>query len=428
MNLKKLMIILSGIFVVVQLIILFNFDTTQFFPDAKSYVTLAKSAVEAGCAYPTPKDIYSSYLFAPGYVNFLALLFYMGFSVKEACFLNIIFNLGILWEVFYIGKKLANETVGFMAALFFAIAINTHASVLCLLTEVLYTSIAFLGFCLSLSDSVSYAFLSGVVLAIGNWVRPLGIVFIFAIIVVKYFMDKFEWKFVAHLIAGFALVFVLIGSITYVHCGYFAAQSSTCGVNLIMSANDFSRGNTSTGGKIFRKGEIGCLPQTLTFKERDLRWRELAIDWIKNNPGKYFGMIPEKILRLYAVNIGFLDSFSGKNGYIQNPKYFREMVSDFPHYNTLQWVVLYSQIYYLVILALFLYGSYYVVRNKDNNLIGLISVVLFGTLATLPFPCASRYHYPYMPVIFLLAAYVVYEKYLKVKVKNDLIVKENEIN
>lgn len=396
------------IFVLIQLVIVAVGNPAQTMVDARNYVKLAVHAVEAGHLYPTYPDLYGDYLFAPGYVNYLAMWFGAGFSERAPIVVNILFNLGIVVEIFYLGAKAFNRKVGYLAACFFMLSLSTYASVLALLTEQMFTVLAGAGLCLALTNDKRKMVLAGIIIALANWIRPLGILYL-ATIVLFCAGKLIPWGRLKQLLSGFVVTIVIIGSMTCAASGIFAFQSSTFGVNLIMAANDYSQGNTGTGHKIFQEGEAGDVSgREMTFKEKDVYWRNLAIEWIKEHPARYFGMTPSKFARLYGTDIGFLDVFTGKDGTIQNPAYMKSLLKDFPRLNLLQLLVLIHSILYLLVFLLALCSAVLCLKKRKKLAACYVGLWLMGTLATLPFPCAARYHYPYMMIMFVLAAALLY--------------------
>lgn len=391
-------------FMVIQAVILVIANPVQMMNDAVSYVRLAKYAAEIGSMYPTQQDICSDYLFAPGYVNWLAWWFAMGFSEKAPMAMNVLFNGMLFWEIYYLGVKFWTKPVANRAVMLFSLSVTTYASPLCLLTELMFTALGTLALCLACSGKRKKMVLAGFLLAWANWIRPLGILYIVVIFLLKY-LRAANVRYLKSLLLSCTVTALMIGSVTYMHSGFFAFQSSTFGVNLIGSANEYAKGNTSTGFKILREGERGYIAdKTMTFKDRDRFWRDLAIDWIKENPEKYFGLMPVKLARLHGVEIGFLDTFTGKDGVIQNPEYMKNIVREFPHWNILQGVTAYNMVLYMATMLLFVFAACGIVKRKDRGGIAMLAFWLLGTAATLPFPCSSRYHFPYMVTVFLLAA------------------------
>lgn len=396
--------------IVLQIFILILANPIQCMSDAVSYVRLAKYAAEVGSIYPTEKDIYSLYLFAPGYVNWLTMFFSLGFQEKAALASNIFFNAMIYWEIYYIGVKFWHRRAAMVSVLLFSISITTYASMLCLLTEIMFTALAGLVICLSFSGNKKQMLIGGIILGLANWIRPLGIIYFVGIFIMKY-LQIANIRHMKMMLAGFIGTAFIIGSVTYIHCGYFAFQSSTLGVNLIGSANDYARGNTSTGFKILQKGEMGYIPNdSMTFKEKDRYWRDLALKWIAEHPDKWLGLMPVKLARLHGVEVGFLDTFTGKDGVIQNPNYIMNIVNDFPKLDMLQTITLYNLIIYYFVLLLFFISAVQVIKKHDKGGMVLWGFWILGTLITLPFPCNSRYHFPYMMMVFLLAGMMLTRK------------------
>ena len=411
-----------------QLIMVFFFSGKQI-SDAASYLSIATKLMEINEWYPSTLDINSSYLFGNGYINLIILCLKLFKNIRVLYFLNILFTQIILFSCFYILKKTfgSNKILCWFVILF--CLLNTFWSeVVHLRTELPFTALCFLSFALLYSKKKCAYIISGVVLAIANWVRPLGIAFLMGLICLIIYKRK-NFKHIWKPIVSYILAVVIIGSLTYVNCGYFVYQSTTLGVNLMMSAHD------KADGSYMDVSEITPIPngqrKVMTFRDVDNYYKKQSVKWIKNNPGKYISQIPKKLFYLFSTETYSGSSFynnkvvTGGINYIKTV-YEKIMNKTDEPFLFADFLVLFNQIWYMFIFSLFLVGFCFSIKyNVWRSFAPYMISLLIGTGITLIVVGGARYHFPYVP-IFIMYASLFLGTINKTKEKEYEISKINE--
>jgi len=211
----------------------------------------------------------------------------------------------------------------------------------------------------------------------------------------------YSWKHYAALCVSAILGVVAIGSLSYGKTGHFVFQSSTSGYNLLLIANDKAVLNSIKD--IYEEGYVTRWVRdkdifniensdAVTVFEKDSIWRERAIKWVVEHPSQYAGMYVCRLISLYYNDTGMNGWLSVRSGVENNACV------------NLMGRVLKNIVYYLIF-AIFVLTV--VKKRKDMfSCKGTLLLILFlGTGITCLFSTASRYHYPFVFVILLWAAY-----------------------
>lgn len=238
-------------------------------------------------------------------------------------------------------------------------------------------------------------------------------------------MTKVKFINYIKLISAMICVVLIIGTASYISSGHFVFQSVTGGVNLIMGANDDADG--SYNETVFNEGNLGYLPNydDLSYKEKDSIWMKKSIEWIKQKPIKYLALIPAKLLYMYAVDTYAFSTFYNNEKITSGSDYISSLVNNVLHlkFSRLTWVdyiVIINQVIYMIYLLMFLIGIVFLLIKKFNSkeIIFLIAVIVFGTGMTIITVGGARYHYPYLPVIFIISAALLNQLILNRKSKH----------
>ena len=389
------------VFLFVQVALVSFLDSRQV-SDARTYIELAHASMQAGSLYPTAADKFSNFIFAPGYINYLIGMFTLfGDNVRAVLYVNIILNVTLLLEVVFIAKALFGERVAGITAIGFCLYLTNYGVVMYTYTELLYCVLAYGALALFLRRGGGKSFaLAGVMIVLANWVRPLAIVFIAAMFLIA-FLHKIGWRKVGLFLSGAAATFLLIGTVTYSNLGTFNTTSTTSGYNLLMGADDTADGRFNAN--VFKDGATGDIPnrENLTFAERDRYWKDHAIEWIKQHPLDYALLIPKKLYYMYYKDAQFIASLTGNR--TNQDLEGKGMVTKFLFYATQG----YNQLFYLFLLSMAAYGSVKLLLRRDVRACILLAVVVLGTGMTIITVGEQRYHYPYLMVLLILAAYSV---------------------
>ncbi|MDX1359672.1 MAG: hypothetical protein R3232_12635, partial [Clostridia bacterium] len=217
------------------------------------------------------------------------------------------------------------------------------------------------------------------------------------------------------LLAAVLAVVLVIGTVTYIYSGNFVFQSVTAGVNFIMGANDDADGSYSQYA--FRQGRLAVIEdaENKTYVEKDSIWTSRAIDWIMNNPGKYIALIPAKLFYMYSVDTYAFSTFYNNKVRTSGSEYIKPLASNvlnlnFKELTWVDYVVILNQIIYMALLVMMLVSFIYLLVKKKNTreVVFVLAILVLGTGMTIITVGGARYHYPYLPIFFIMSAAFIY--------------------
>ena len=188
--------------------------------------------------------------------------------------------------------------------------------------------------------------------------------------------------------------------------GVPAFQSSTSGINLIMTANDKAYGGVAT--HLWKDTTSTCYikdAEKLTFVEKDSIYRARAFEWIKENPGRYAKLYFLKIGGLFVEDswadrpiLGGAGTFGVDVG--NGGLFSRQTLAN------LAVRAAKSVVYYAIcVLALV-----WLIKNFKRTLKNyrkdglLLLLLLMGVCSTCLLTVSPRYHYPFMFILVIFAA------------------------
>jgi len=389
--------IFVSLFALIQVLLVTGHHAVQY-SDANTYLMLAQKSIQAGGWYPGVENIYSDYIFAPGYVNYLVfLLKYLNASITEVLYFNVILNLLLLALCWRLAKDLFGDRVAKIAVILFCLYLTNYGVILFTLSDILFAVLAYSGLSLSSRQKYWMLILAGVCLGFANWVRPVAFVFVIACCALIFLRRKRLVDLIP-LFAGLIMTIAFIGVSTQNRMGYFNFSSTTSGLLLLMGANDDMTGTYAPS--VFDKGKAGYLPNKseLTFVERDKFYKEKAIEWIKEHPVKYLSYLPVKVVKLFSLDYFYIGELSGI--------YDHKSIGDASFWQKISFYVsnLVNQIIY-VILIFCAASTLFVPRLRVSPFVLVVAGIVFlGGAATVIAIVAPRYHYPYMPAVIILAA------------------------
>lgn len=398
-------------------VIAWFWDVEQHY-DMGAYISYATKIYRRGTWYPDHVTVHSNYLWAPGLINWLVLQLRVFGTLKLNYFFNLLMNAGILYEIWLLSKHFFSRRTGYIAVILYCLLYSNIMVVLLAGTEIPFLFLSLTAFCLCVSGMVRKPalprfLLAGCCLATANWFRPLVVFFALAILVAMW-LHRCRFVHYVALTVPVVLLCLLFGLMAKRQCGLFAFQSSTSGVNLLMTAND-----KAFGGNIpsFLSDTTSFLKDAdkMTFLQKDSAWKAMAIGWIKEHPARYAGLYVLKLGILYIADYwaerpviggdGFLDKFAhGKATKSDAVKRVFNMAGK-------------SLVYYAVC-VIFLIS---LVRLRKDILTekGIFLLIVFvGTFATCVFATGTRYHYPFMFAIVIWAAYGI-DRYLQHRKEKD---------
>lgn len=407
-TIRKASLLVTSLCIVLQIVLIIVFWGTEMHSDAGDYVHIAHKCYEAGEYYPSHSDLYSMYLVCPGLINWFVLQHNIFGTLNLNMLFNFLMSCGITYFIFRITKLYFSEAVGYMAILLWNILYSNWMVVLPALTEVPFLFLALGCYYISLNYKGWPAFLCvGIMVVLANWIRPLIIIFAIPMLLIMLFRHLPAKCYIAMFFSG-AIMLLAIAGLTYSKVGVPAIQSSTAGVNLIMTANDRAYGGVAANLIMSGYGDC-CITdyETRTFVEKDSIYSARAIEWIKNNPKRY--------AQLYFMKIGglwFEDSWSdravmyGESSVGISRTATTEGVFNSNFLKPFAGRIAKSVVYYIILLI----GIVGIVSRAKRIIHNwrtegmLILILLLGIGITCIFAVCPRYHYPMLPIIVIFAA------------------------
>lgn len=409
-KIKIVSIVVWSIFIIAQLFITFWFTGEQV-SDAKTYTSLALSIAEDGAWYPNTTHLHNRYFFGNGYVNFLSLIFRITTNVKFIFIINILLTQLLLSSCLFILKKLSySSIVRYYFIIMFCLLTTFISETVVLRTETIFTALCFFALAFLHTNKKYMYILCGTVLALANWIRPLGIAFLLGGIVIHFFYKR-EFKTILMTISSYVLTIVLIGTFTYINCGHFVYQSTTFGVNLLMSANDNADGSYMN---ISQKGEVGYInpekAKNMIFSDYDKYYTDLSLKWIIKNPIRYLSQKPVKLFFLYATETYSGSSYFNNNIVTSGIDYIKSIAAKLSNHSNEKLLfgdvlIIFNQIWYMFLCALAVIGIFIKsIRKNYKILCAYLLIMVLGTGITLVVVGGARYHFPYLPIIIMCAS------------------------
>ncbi len=381
--------------------------------DALSYRLYAEHCVNNSTWYPDNYTKYGTYIFAPGYVNLLILTKHMFGSYLAINFINLIFNVSVLFFIYAIAKKLFSKEIAKIAAYLFMLLYSNLYIVIAPTSDLPYLFLVMFAMYLLLSgDTARNLIFAGILLSLANWIRPLVITFLIPIFL---YMICFKYRKISYLylIVSYILIQLSIGYFTYRNSGIWVASSTTSGFNLAMCANDNPRMGLMNGNF---KSDSFYQNLDLAGKvapEKDKIYRERALQYIKAHPWDYLGLIPFKFIFLHSC-----DNWSER---VLPGAGFSKLIHVLSKlYEDNNFLELFKRLSIVFIKSIFFYIATigfcgYIVSNAKELLFRkeniFILIPLLNICALMFFPIVDRYHYPYVPILIMYASCFFYRKF-----------------
>lgn len=416
---KRKWIILIIIFAaILRLIYFFQIRNFVLFKypvlDADVYLTWANNILQG--------DILSRktgvFVLSPLYAYFMAFVqFIFGKNIEIIVLIQFILGLVNCILVYSIAKKMFNNKIALIAALFSALYSYSIYIEGMLLTAGLIFSLNLLAVYLLLkgyeSKTMVFYSLSGLAVGLSSMLRPN--VLLFAVFISVWFiMIKDLKKYLIFLLGIFiALSPLLIRN--YIVNREFSPASASAGMNFYLGNNehatgiysplDFDQADPVKQGENYRKKASEISKQELSHSEASRYWFKEGLTSIINKPLKWAGlMIKKTILCFHEYEIPMNYNY-----------YFYK--SRFPalYFTSIFSSVLIFPLGMLGFVLFFLRKSDQTGRNKSAGVIIIYFVSYIAALIL--FFVSSEYRYPIVFVLIIMSAYAVYELFERIRQK-----------
>lgn len=373
--------------------------------DAQSYWELALYCAQNHTFYPSPRDEFALYIFGNGYVNLLSLLLRLRETYVWVYAVNMAFTQLLVFSVYRIMRRLCEGREAACAAV----------TLLCLLpalwgeaassrTELCFMGLAFASLACAMEDGTGWHALSGVLMALCNWVRPLMVILL-PMTLLLLILRKKRLRCIAAYLLGAAAVIATIGQATKSLSGHFIYQAQTMGVNMLMGNNDDADG--SYDNTVFGEGKIGYISEDergVTYQVRDAFYKRQAVDWIVRHIPRFVQLIPRKLFYFLSTDTYGGTPYLGGGTETDNLPYLLSLRDvllgrgerGFAFGDA---VVIFSQLIYMAVLALFALDIVSAFRRgtwvRMLPFWGIFALACGIAVLTVGAP---RYHMPYLPI------------------------------
>lgn len=394
---RKLVLVLVAVFTLLQIAVLMVFGYTSY-DDSDAYIQIAKDCVACGEPYPVSTQINElPFLWNVGAINAVTASLALFGSITPLLVIYALLK-GLTALLFYaVSDKLLGQKTALVCLLLYVFYPANYGEATTTLSELPFVFFIMLGLWMAL---VRNAFLAGgVCMALANWFRPMGLVFMAAVVIYLIY----QWRktptavgmrtFLSHggkLLAGFALVVCLIGFTAKHRTGLFLYQAKTGWMNLA----DFYTGYSPESLAV-RDNEQWNVSQ------KDSAWCSFFMQWLKEHPKEYVARMPRKVAETYVSDNVNMCVFAPDKRYTSVS--LRTLIERFPSFSAVQWFTSYNLLYYYFLLLAALVSMR---RFCMRSYLLPVACILLGTLLLMlvGFHGDARFHQPFMPFIIMLSA------------------------
>lgn len=410
--LPKIVLVLFPCWILLQVILLCLYWDFPLHDDAEAYTSIALECIRTNTWYPTGTlHLNAEYLFAPGYINLLIAVGRLAGDLAVIKIVNLFLNVTLALEVYYLARKLFNTQTAYLSLILYCMLYSNWFLAIAPLSDLPFVWCMATSVCAVVYRKWYSLAIAGLLLAAGNWIRPLAIVFLVPLAV---YMYTYRYKVREYALTGAFLLLTVfaVGKSTEQRLGAFSFQSTTSGINLAMSSFKEANGLVNFG---FMRAEhfrpYISQRDSLTYREKDRMLKELSLQWILDHPYEYLRQIPLKLVVLYSMDTWPERVLPGKGLYDTLPGLTKNPAAFFAFAGGL---VLKSLCFYIVLILFiaYLWAERKRYFRKENV---FLLVPVLGTLATLPFVVTERYHYPFLPFLIVYAAFFLSERLPKNK-------------
>lgn len=405
-----------AVYTLLQLLILVVFGYTPY-PDSNGYILLAQDSVKYGETYPIASKAHEiAFLWNLGSINITALSLFLFGSIKPVLVLYSFLKGATAWLTYAITQKLFGNKIAFFTLLLYIIYPANYGEGTSLLSETPFLFFCLLGIYLSITHS---HIIGGICIGIGNWFRPMGLVFLLSLIIYYAFNNYHIKRRFINLLFGYAIILFIIGSINFLHSKRFIYQAQTGWMALMQYSWDHDSDKSKDYQLFVNKDPNNISHRHLDYVQKDSVWRSHFIIWLQNNPLEYISQMPQKLVDIFVsdnVNMCTFIPYKDKKEYMYEEVSMNALIKAFPHFSPVQILTLINlSIYYLLLIgALFqiILSAIYRIRKKKEKLfiskLLPMNVIIIGTLVLLLFGHGeARFHIPFMPFIIMLASITI---------------------
>ena len=286
------------------------------------------------------------------------------------------------------------------ALLAWAIYPNAMLYVPLALTETAYTALLMGGiWLLTTRRGWAAVVVAGLVFGLATLVKAQTLVIVPAILAVMLWRTGDVWRRLPG-VAGRGLVLLLAAALVIApwtlrnhrELGAWVTVSTNGGITLLTGNNDSARGGYTPDDPLVRSIDALKDRDEIAY---DTRARQLGTGWIAAHPARFAALAPLKVWHLWGPDgEGQWAYETGSWAFAAAPRAFLVLRAV-------------NQVWYWLLLAAFAVAPWRIARRRIDWWLVPYVVALFPTAIAIAFSGQSRFHYPAMPFVCLIAGWVL---------------------
>ena len=447
-------LIISALFLLLLIAILCIFGYTPT-NDGEGYLDYARIALAEHQPYPSPKTILGQpFIWNPGIINLIILSLWAFQSLWPLLLTLCLMKALSAFLVAKIASKLFSHQTALIALFLYILYPNNWGQSTMLSSEIPMVFFTLLAVNLSLKNNnsprllqprrshIPHQFLAGITLAIANWFRPVATIFLVALVLYHLLKRsrllrprRNPTRPILHLLSGYILTILIIGTSCYLRTGYFIYQSDTLWFNMAEATYEKDpQPHYST--EMFPPGTARYIQdmQHKTAIECSHIWRQRSLKWLAKHPVQYLSKIPARLYYVYKNDIDNLSAFlpdksNPAENYVTLPLksilHLSKISLTFREGTAVASLAIITTIFYILLLLSAIIATITTLRTNRHsqlnpqrhfhseaekqlstlNITLLLFIIIAGSLAlVLAVHGETRFKAPFMPFIFILAA------------------------
>ena len=393
------------VFILLQLTILSIFGYTPY-PDSQGYILLAKECLAHNELYPIASNLHElPFVWNVGSINLTFFSLKLFNSIVPLLVLYSLMKGFSAWLVYETGRRLSSYNVGIIALFIYILYPANYGEGTSLLSE---TPFIFFSLAAIVAVLSHRNILAASLLVAANWMRPMAVIFVIAIVI--YYIAYGKKKRISVFIASYLLGIALIGTLSHHRTGHFIYQAKTGWMALMQYSWDHDSDQTDDYA-LFKYKDPNYISSKDNYDavERDSVWQSHFWIWLQNNPDEYFKQMPRKFVNTFATdNVNFCTFIPDKSEaeYMYHEVSMPVVLQSMPKLSAVQVLTVVNLIVYYTLMFFAALSVLKFIRIKKYKIIVLpFTVISTGTLLLLFVGHGeARFHQPFMPFIILLVA------------------------
>ena len=413
-NFNRLLLYTTMAFFLFLVIVLIVFGYTPQ-NDSEGYIEHALLCLKAGQPYPCEYSIVGQpFNWNIGQINLIALSLKLFGTFYPVLIVMCAMKAATLWLVGKLTRHLFSPAIALLAVVLYFLYPNNWGQSTMLLSEIPMVFFGLLSLWLALRyDKTAILFLSGLLMAVANWFRPVAMVYFGSLLLyLLIFFPKTALRRLPALALGYGFMIILIGSSCYLRTRHFVYQSETLWFNMSEAIYETSS-EPHYDTEMFPKGTPRYIEnmQEKTCFQCDSIWRERSIEWLRAHPVDYLKKIPVRLAYLLYSDIDNIAAFGADKSNAADNNVtlpYRNMITQFGSLSGMQRLATISLLFYYALLLMAAAAVFSMLRRRRFRQLFLpLFILVGGSLAiVLAVHGEPRFKAPLMPFLFMLAAAV----------------------